>query len=60
MWRVKAIFIASVMAVSLLAAAGTAWARSEAIQCGTSWTDTDETATSDPIGVSWELWEYAF
>jgi hypothetical protein len=59
MRKVKTILVTAVMAASLFAPAGTAWARSDAIQCGTSWTDVEDTA-SEPIGVSWELWEFAF
>jgi ABC-type proline/glycine betaine transport system substrate-binding protein len=60
MWRMKAILVASVMAVSLLAAAGSASARSDMIQCGTAWTEVDDVTASDPIGVSWELWAFAY
>jgi len=60
MWRAKAILVASVMAVSLLVAAGTAWARSDTIQCGTAWTDVDDANASEPIGVSWELWAFVY
>lgn len=46
----------AVMVASLHAAAGTAWARSDSGQRGTSWTDADDLMLSgDPSGVSWEL-----
>jgi hypothetical protein len=48
------------MAVTLLAMAGTAWARSDTIQCGTAWTDVEETTPTEPLGVSWELANFAF
>jgi hypothetical protein len=52
----KTTVIASLVAASLFAAAGTAWARSESTQRGTAWTDADgQTVLGDPSGVSWEL-----
>jgi hypothetical protein len=58
---VKTIFVAAVMAASLFAAAGTAWARSEMVQCGTAWTEAEAPLTSsEPNGVSWEVWDFAF
>jgi hypothetical protein len=58
--EMKAILIAWTMAVTLLAMAGTAWARSDTIQCGTVWTDVEETTPTEPTGVSWELANFAF
>ena len=56
MRKLKTILVASVVAASLYAAAGTAWARSESLPRGTSWTDFDGmTLPSQPGGVSWEL-----
>jgi len=56
MRRLKTILVASVVAASLYAAAGTAWARSDSTQRGTAWTDADGQAVlGDPSGVSWEL-----
>ena len=56
MRKLKTILIASMVAASLYAASGTAWARSESVQRGTAWTDADGPAlSSEPSGVSWEL-----
>jgi hypothetical protein len=60
MRKLKTIFAASVVAASLYAAAGTAWAQSESGQRGTSWTSAEGGATvwDGPVGVSWELLEF--
>jgi hypothetical protein len=56
MRKLKTIVVASVVAASLYAAAGTAWARSESLPRGTSWTDAGGTTVLDlPDGISWEL-----
>ncbi len=56
MRRLRTTLIASLVAASLYATAGTAWARSESTQRGTSWTDADGQAVlGDPSGFSWEL-----
>ena len=56
MRKLRTILVASMVAASLYAAAGTAWARSESVYRGTAWTDADGTTVLDgPIGVSWEL-----
>ena len=61
MRKLKTILMASVMAASLYAVAGTAWAQSDSGQRGTSWTDVDGASSWDgPIGVSWELFGAAF
>jgi hypothetical protein len=55
MRKFKTILVACVVAASLYAAAGTAWARSESLERGTSWTDVDGlTGLVEPTGVSWE------
>ncbi len=55
MRKLRTILVACVVASSLYAAAGTAWARSESLQRGTSWTDADgSTGFAEPSGVSWE------
>ena len=55
MRKFRTIFVTCVVAASLYAAAGTAWARSESLERGTSWTDVDgPTELVDPAGVSWE------
>lgn len=57
----KTILVASLVAASLYAAAGTAWARSESLGRGTSWTDVDgSTGFAVPTGVSWEGGELSF
>jgi hypothetical protein len=53
MRKLKAILVASVVASSLLAAAGTAWASTDLGLRGTAWTNFELT-TDGPIGVSWE------
>jgi hypothetical protein len=55
MRKLKTILVASLVAAWLCAAAGTAWARSEVPQRGTSWTDLgDATVLDVPVGISWE------
>jgi TPP-dependent pyruvate/acetoin dehydrogenase alpha subunit len=59
MQKLKTILVASVVAASLFAAAGTAWAQTESGQRGTSWTAADGATVSDgPAGASWELLEF--
>ena len=58
MRKLKTILIASVVAASLYAAAGTAWATSDVLQRGTSWTDAGDTTVPD--GISWELSSFVF
>ena len=56
MRRLKTILVACVVASSLLATAGTAWARTSAFDRGTSWTERGEAKTwGDAIGASWEM-----
>jgi hypothetical protein len=58
MRKLKTSLVAFVVASSIFAAAGTAWARSDGLQRGTSWTDLGDTGTliwGDPSGVSWEI-----
>ena len=45
MRKLKTILVAFVMVASLYAAAGTAWARSDELQRGTSWTDAGSTVS---------------
>jgi hypothetical protein len=62
MRKLKTILVASLVAASLYAAAGTAWAKSDMGHRGTSWTDdTDTTVPTVPtvpdigiLGISWE------
>jgi hypothetical protein len=59
MRALKTLLIASIVAASLSATAGTAWAKSHTIQLGTSWTwdaeiVLDPVAPELPGGVSWE------
>lgn len=61
MRKLQTVLVALVMVASLYAAAGTAWARSESSARGTAWTDVDgQTIPNEPIGVSWELFGFAF
>jgi hypothetical protein len=56
MRKLKTVLVVSLVAASLYAAAGTAWARSDVLQRGTSWTEADGGEVLDgPIGVSWEI-----
>jgi len=56
MRKLKTILVASMVAASLYASAGTAWARTESVHRGTAWTDADSPAlSSEPSGVTWEL-----
>ncbi len=58
MRKLKTILVAFMVAASLFATAGTAWARSDALQRGTAWMD--ETGPLAPAvdftasGISWE------
>ena len=56
MRKLETILVACVVAASLYAAAGTAWARSDVIQRGTSWTDAGDPIAPDlgTLGISWE------
>jgi hypothetical protein len=55
MRKLKTILVTCVVASSLFAAAGTAWATTASLERGTSWTDSgDATNLDEPIGVSWE------
>ena len=61
MRKLKTILVASVVAASLFAAAGTAWAQSDSGQRGTAWTDADGTTVwGGPSGTSWELFGVGF
>lgn len=53
MRKLQTILVMSVMAASLFAAAGTAWARSDTVQRGTAWTDNPVPVFTDS-GISWE------
>lgn len=54
MRKLKTILVACVIASSLFAAAGTAWARSASSERGTSWTGWGATTWDGPVGASWE------
>jgi hypothetical protein len=61
MRKLKTVLIASLVAASLYASAGTAWARTEGLQRGTAWTDVEDTTVVDePVGVSWERFLLGF
>jgi hypothetical protein len=56
MRKLKTVLVACVMASSLFAAAGTAWASTASFERGTSWTDLgDWDVCGDPGGISWEI-----
>ncbi|TMD53231.1 MAG: hypothetical protein E6I83_07385 [Chloroflexi bacterium] len=59
MRKLKTILVVALVAASLYGAAGTAWARSDVPQRGTSWTDVGDTDVPD-LGISWELLTFAF
>ena len=59
MRKLKTILVVSLVAASLYGAAGTAWARSDVPQRGTSWTDVGDTDVPD-LGISWVLLTFAF
>ena len=58
MRKLKTILIAFMVAASLFATAGTAWARSDGLQRGTAWTDETDPVAPGPAftasGISWE------
>jgi hypothetical protein len=54
MRKLKTILVTCVVAASLYAAAGTAWARTDSLERGTSWTDVGPAGLVEPTGVSWE------
>jgi hypothetical protein len=59
MRKLKTILVTCVVASSLFAAAGTAWATTVSLERGTSWTHFGDAITMDdpmggPIGISWE------
>jgi hypothetical protein len=59
MRKLKTILVACVMASSLFATAGTAWASTASIERGTSWTDLgDWNVWDDPGGMSWEMFSF--
>lgn len=59
MRKLKTILVACVVASSLFAAAGTAWAGTASFERGTSWTDSGGAITwDDPIGISWERLDF--
>jgi hypothetical protein len=61
MRTLKMILVALVVAASLYAATGTAWAQSDSGRLGTNWTDIEGTPVWDgPSGVSWERLDFAF
>ena len=58
MRKLKTILVALMVAASLYATAGTAWARCDALQQGTAWTDETDPVAPTPTftasGISWE------
>jgi hypothetical protein len=58
MRKLKMVLVSCVVASSLFAAAGTAWARTAPVERGTSWTAEEGWMTwDDPGGVTWEMFE---
>jgi hypothetical protein len=58
MRKLKMILVTCVVASSLFAAAGTAWASTSTVERGTSWTsEAGSTIWGDPGGISWEMLE---
>ena len=58
MRKLRTILVTCVVASSLFAAAGTAWASTAPVERGTSWTAYEGEAWSGPVGVSWEWLEF--
>ena len=56
MRKLKTILVTCVVASSLIAAAGTAWASTATFERGTSWTANDEWTWGE--GASWETLAY--
>ena len=54
MRTLKTIVVASLVAASLYAGSGAAWARSDVVQRGTSWTDVGDPTIVPDLGISWE------
>jgi hypothetical protein len=62
MRKLRTILVASMVAASLYAAAGTAWARSDAGLRGTAWTDGAPPSAPElpDAGISWESFAFLF
>ena len=59
MRKLKMVLVTCVVASSLFAAAGTAWARTATVERGTSWTaDLNWTPWTDGDGISWESFDF--
>ncbi|MEK6207470.1 MAG: hypothetical protein AABM32_07500 [Chloroflexota bacterium] len=58
MRKLKTILVTCIVASSLFAAAGTAWARSASVERGTSWTADQEWTGGQPGGASWETFDF--
>ena len=56
MRKLKTILVTCVVASSLIAAAGTAWASNASFERGTSWTTNGDRSPGD--GVSWESFDF--
>jgi hypothetical protein len=54
MRKLKTILVTCVVASSLIAAAGTAWASNATPERGTSWTASELWSWGGPGGISWE------
>jgi hypothetical protein len=58
MRKLKTILVTCVVASSLIAAAGTAWASTATFERGTSWTADQESTWGEPGGLSWESFDF--
>jgi hypothetical protein len=58
MRRLKTILVTCVVASSLIAAAGTAWASTATHERGTSWTVHEKWTWGEPGAISWETFDF--
>ena len=58
MRKLKTILVSCVVASSLFAAAGTAWASTAVHERGTSWTANEGWTSSWGDGISWESFDF--
>jgi hypothetical protein len=58
MRKLKSVLVTCIVASSLFAAAGTAWASTATLERGTSWTANDAWTWGEPGGISWESFDF--
>lgn len=58
MRKLKMVLVSCVVASSLFAAAGTAWARTAPVERGTSWTAGEDWTPYGGEGISWEWFAF--